>query len=298
MGDQELAKRLMLMQDGQYREVGIPSFLFFKCDTCKTYKRAARLRKEVGKTGALEGKQIVIGYCTKCGNEVSASTNTEKERDTLAARSVYYWQKEQAAAAQKRIAIDSKGSKKKMPKDKTAKNAAKAAKTTAAKGKTKGVATTKGAAAAKTSSGERPRVWTRPDGAADGKTTLAMIMAGGPWTVAELRERHDKLAKTGKTSVRGRDLVTSDFSWMVNQEKIEIGEAEHQAYRGKNGDDEVVFTVPTLADPLVKGAKAGKVTNKNGKITFGGVTLTKDSGRAAPAAKATAAKKPAKASKK
>lgn len=298
---EDLNKAVVLqLQDGTYRSVGVPQFLYLKCEKCKRYKRVSRLRAEIAKSGPLEGKRLVVGNCSKCGEEVSSSINTQAERDQLVQRSVYYWQKDKRELDKKLAKSERKVLKRKMPKNSTK------AKTTAVKNKTKKgaekVAATKGARKAMEAATSRPRVWERPEGAADGKTTLAAIMAGGPWTVEEMQDRHDKLAKTGKYSVRGRDLVTSDYTWMVKQDKIEVDGVEHQAYRGRNRADEEVFSVPTLADPLVKGSKPGKLSKAGGKITFNGIDLTKDKAPAAvkraPATTKTTTKSSAKAEKK
>ena len=275
--DLDLDKKILLqMHDGTYRQVGVPQFLYFKCDVCKRYKQIARLRPEIAKVGPHKGERQVVGYCTKCGKEIATSINTQQERDELVQRSIYYWQKDQndqKASIQKREQRgNSKGSSKKMPKTTVVKKI----KTTAAsKAPVQTKVASKGATKA-SANGLRTHVWDIPEGAANGTVTLAMIAAGGPWTVEELNERHDALAKTGKTARRTRPLTTSDFTWLVKHGEVKVGDAEHQAYRGRNADDDDVFTVPTLADPLKKGSRAGKITKSGSKMIFNGITITKD----------------------
>lgn len=292
--------KVMIPVNGVPKPIGFPEFVYFKCESCRRFVRVDRFQARIAKTGPLEGKRTIYGDCIRCGKEVEASISTEEDRVSLARKSNEIWQRDlERMEGARPPKVQHKVVKEKlttMAKLKKAKAAA--AKTTSVSKKTgKGAEATRSTKAAKTAaaSSDRSKKWIIPEGAANGKITLGLIMSGGPHTVEELQKRHDALKKTGTTAQRQVPLTTSDYTWLVKQGEFEHNGKMHQAMVGVNEDGEKVFSVPTIADVLEKGAKAGKVSPKG---SFNGVKLSTESTRSTNGTAKTATPKPTKESTK
>jgi hypothetical protein len=277
----------------------VPQFLYLWCAHCKKFRKFTELKVEIV-TDTKRGRiGTVVGNCGKCGRESRESIQDEVERAKMARRTIRFverankrqlTQKEQNPTMALKVGKKSK----KTEKVTSATKNRKVEKATPAK------ASKKTAAA----SAERESHWERKEGQPNGTATLAMIFAGGAYTIEEAQKRHDQMAKKGLIAKRTKPLGTIDGTWLTKRPNgVNVNGTKHEAYRGLNEDGEDVFSVPTLADPLVPGSKAVKTKESNGKLMLGKIVLVKDvkelkgekpSKKAAAPAKAA---KPAKAEK-
>lgn len=278
----------------------VPQFLFFRCDACKRFRKFTNLRLELitheerGRIGT------VIGTCGKCGKESRESIHTEEERVNLANRTTRYYQREQRKQQKQQELRELKTKKKEKKPTMALKVKKNTKKSSAAKAKAPATkkSTVKASAKKSESTTERGSHWDRKEGQPNGTQTLALIFAGGPWTIEEAQKRHDQLAKKGAIARRLKPIGTIDGTWLTKRPNgVNYNGKKHEAYRGVNADGEDVFTVPSIPDPLASGSKALRVSEKGDKLFIGKTQIVKDvkelkgaSEKKAPAAKKSAKK--------
>lgn len=275
----------------------VPQFLFIRCPKCKRVRKFQNLHVEIH-TDEKRGRiGTVVGNCGKCGEESRESIHTEEERSKLAARSIRYHEREQRRLQKKQQQAQEKKSNMalKIAKKKTAK----AEKATTKNRKVAAEKSTKSSKkTAASDSGERTSHWVRKEGQPNGTQTLAMIFAGGPWTIEEAQKRHDQMAKKGMIARRLKPIGTIDGTWLTKRPNgINVDGKKYEAYRSLNADGEDVFTVPDLPDPLVSGAKKLKTKESGDKLMLGKMVLVKDV-KELKGEKPAAKKSEAKATKK
>ncbi len=224
--------------------------------------RIDELHAGVAKRGPLKGNKTIFGKCRRCGKEVRESIQVRSELVQIAQRSERYYERAQRKRTRRSEELEKLTMAKKRRKDK---KASKDEETTTTK---------KRAKSSKKSSktATRERHWDRPEGAPNGTQTMMIIMAGGPHTLEELQERHDRLAKSKKISRRLDPLTTIDFTWK-NLDEVVIDDVTHVRYVGFDDDGDFVFSVPTIKDPLKKNAKVLKLRKRGGKLFIGDIRV-------------------------
>lgn len=246
----------------------IPRFLYLHCDQCLRYGKIEELTSEIAQEDPFKGRKIIIGICRRCGEECRESIHTRAELLAVAKRSVKYFEqaeKKRKKRKEKKLVMVKKS--KKRDKNKKVKSPDESEKK-----KKKGSKKSKSSKSSKSSSGRTHEShWKKLDGV-NGVTSLMMCIAGGPYTLEEAQERHDRLAKKKLISERVPPLTTTDFTWAQLNE-VEIDGKKHGRLVGFNDDEEFVFSVPSLPDPLKKNAKAIKARKKGGKFIVNGVTM-------------------------
>lgn len=239
----------------------IPKFLYLHCDQCLRYGKIDELTSEITQDGLFKGRKTIIGKCRRCGEECRESIHTQAELLAVAKRSVKYFEraeKKRKKRKEKKLVMAKKSKKR----DKTKKSKKSSAKTEKAEKKT----------SKKKSSGRTHEShWKKLDGV-NGVTSLMLCIAGGPHTLEEAQARHDKLAKKKLISERVPPLTTTDFTWAQLNE-VEIDGKKHVRLVGFDSNEEFVFSVPSLPDPLKKNAKAIKARKKGGKFIVNGITM-------------------------
>ena len=253
----------------------IPRYLYLHCNRCLRYVQITDLKGEIAKKGPLEGRKTVFGKCRRCGKEVRESIHTRQELIELAQRSVRYFERaKKKRNKREKITLAKKDNDKKTKKTKKEKRVeAKAAEKAAAKDEKKKSKKTKSSKTSKSSSKKTTTVreshWQKKaiDGM-NGVKSLMLIMAGGFYTIEELRKRHTKMVKAGLIWKRKPELVTTDFTW-GQLDEVEIDGKKHVRLVGINSDEEFVMGVPSIADPLKKGSRPVKVANKGKKLMVG-----------------------------
>lgn len=248
-------------------QADIPKFLYLHCNGCLRFVRVEELSAEIAQSGPLKGNKTVYGNCRRCGEEVRESIHTRAELVTVAKRSERYYQQAQKKRNKRKeekntimAKKDKKDKKSKRSKDKTKDKVA-------SKSSKKEKKSKKAAATTRQSSWDKSTA----EGI-NGMQSLMVTMSGGPWTLAELQERHDALAKKGVVWHRTQPLVATDFTW-TKLDEVEYDGKAHVRLVGFNDDEEFVFSVPTIPDAMKKKAKVLKTRKKGGKVVVGDITM-------------------------
>ncbi len=245
-------------------QADIPKFLYLHCISCLRYVRIEELNAEIAKSGPLKGNKTVYGNCRRCGEEVRESIHTRAELVTIAKRSEQYYKQAQKKRTKRKedrkriMAKKDKKSKRSKSKDKE---------------KTTNKSSKKEKKSKKAAATTRQSAWDKSTAEGiNGMQSLMVTMSGGPWTLEELQERHNALAKKGLVWHRTQPLVATDFTWNKLDE-VDFDGKKHSRLVGFNDDEEFVFSVPTIPDAMKKNAKALKTRKKGGKIIVGDVTM-------------------------
>lgn len=243
----------------------IPEYLYLHCETCVRFVQVEDLQQVVAEDGIHDGKKIIVGSCTRCGEECSDSVDTQQELERVARRSVAYYLKNKKRR-DKRIAKKREIESRMATKTKRRRSSSKASKASTKTSKAK-----KGSK----STGTRQRHYSREEGQPTQKVAFALMLSGGMWTVEEAQDRYNSLAKKGVVGSRDLDIKTGDLSYMCGVGEIDVDGKSVEIYRSRDDDDNDVFGCPQLADALKKGARPGKLNKRGSKVTFKGMQLVK-----------------------
>lgn len=251
-----------------------PKYLFIRCDTCDRRRRVERegFGTRTDREGPNKDKRIVFGICNRCGEEIQAPITTDEEIRLLVKESLRLFNRAEARRkkrrkGKKKLATKTRKRKnKKSDEDEEDKKTKKSkAKTTKAKKKDKKEKKSK---KNKAKTAERGKIWgPRPDGAMNGKDSMAASVAGGMYTLEEFDERHGKLVKEKEAPKRTEPWAVTSLSWLCNN--------VDDVYRSINEDGDDVFGAPNVKPPKSLGGNKKKISTKKGVPYFKGMPLVK-----------------------
>ena len=247
----------------------VPEYLYLHCDICVRFVQVIDLQQKISTSGVHDGKRVIVGECSRCGEECIDSVNSQHELDFVAKRSIAYYLKNKRRREKRRELR----SKLLMPRAKkaTSRTRSKGTSEKTAKVPTKGKASDK--SKAKATATERVRHYDRGENHPTQRVAYCLAMSGGMYTVDEVQERWNSLVKKDQVGKRDSDISLGDLSYMCTAGEIDVNGKVVQVWRTVTDDDDDLFGCPELADSLKSGSRAGKLNHKGDKVTYKGMRL-------------------------